>query len=190
MAGRPPFQPTDAMRELVADLAAACLPHDDIGQALRSVNGGAPLDPKTLRKHFRDELDHGAAMTRVRAQRRLFQLIDDGNLGAICFFLKCRAGWKESVRVENTGADGAPLPGPTFAATLYLPSKEQLKPLADVSIGSLAAELRLPTTDAEPRPRSSPHEPPRAVRHEPPEPEPPRRVAGAVSRYMYPDPRT
>ena len=178
------------MRELVGDLAAACLTHDDIGQALRSVNGGAPIDPKTLRKYFRDELDHGAAMTRVRAQRRLFELIDSGNLGAICFFLKCRAGWKESVRVENTGADGAPLPPQTFAATLYLPAKDATPPLAAVSIGSLAAEVRLPSKDPAPRPRSSPHEPPRAVRHEPPEPAPARRVAGVVQRYVYPDPRT
>ena len=178
------------MRELVADLAAACLPHDDIGQALRSVNGGAPLDPKTLRKHFRDELDHGAAMTRVRAQRRLFELIDAGNLGAICFFLKCRAGWRETMRVENTGPDGEPLPAPVFAATLYLPSKNTVPALADCAIGSLAAEVRLPTKDPEPRPRSAPPAPPRAPQQEPPEPEPPRRVAGAVSRYRYPDPRT
>ena len=114
------------MRELVADLAAACLTHDDIGQALRSANGGAPLDPKTLRKYFRDELDHGAAMTRVRAQRRLFQLIDEGNLGAICFFLKAKAGWREVQRVEQTGPDGAALPAAVsfVTASLYLPVKD------------------------------------------------------------------
>ena len=52
--------------------------------------------------------------------------VDAGNLGAICFFLKCRAGWRESMRIETTGPDGAPLNAPT--PVFYLPEKDALLP--------------------------------------------------------------
>lgn len=33
----------------------------------------------------------------------LFELVKDKNLGAICFYLKCRAGWSEKSSYESEG---------------------------------------------------------------------------------------
>ena len=51
---RKPFVVTDAMRERVRSLAGLGVPQVDIARIIRG-------DPKTLRKHFRDELDCGVA---------------------------------------------------------------------------------------------------------------------------------
>lgn len=45
-------------------------------------------------------------------EARLYQLIDKGELGAICFYLKTQArdrGYIEYSRVEHTGANGGPI---------------------------------------------------------------------------------
>jgi hypothetical protein len=85
------------------------------------------VDPKTLRKHCREELDFGAMDLLVNAVGQLgrmcvgapAQFDEAGNrireevlpqLGAICFLLKTRGkklGWSE--RLEVTGKDGAPV---------------------------------------------------------------------------------
>ena len=49
---RQKFAPTDAMRKKVRSLAADGVPHEVIA-------GVIECDPKTLRKHFRRELDRG-----------------------------------------------------------------------------------------------------------------------------------
>jgi hypothetical protein len=33
----------------------------------------------------------------------------EGDLGAMCFYLKTQAGWRETKRTELTGGDGEPL---------------------------------------------------------------------------------
>ena len=60
---RKPFIVTDAMRERVRSLAGLGVPQVDIARIIRG-------DPKTLRKHFRDELDRGVA--EASGDRRLF----------------------------------------------------------------------------------------------------------------------
>ena len=62
---RPRLKPTDEQRRLVKSLAAMGTPHTDIARkiGLRS--------PKTLRKHFRKELEMGAMEANYRvAQTR------------------------------------------------------------------------------------------------------------------------
>ena len=186
---RPPLRPTATQRQQVEQLANLGVTTEAIGHAIGEA--GAPLDPKTVRRHFRAELDRGAALCTVRVQRKLHELIDSGNPAAIFFYLKCREGWREVQRVETTGPDGAPLPAPVFAAQLYLPRKDELQPLANCAPGSLA-EVRLPTKDPEPAPRQAPRSSsrePLPAWHEPAA-EPPPRVAGAITRRPYDaDPR-
>lgn len=54
MAGRPEFKPTKEQREEVVILIAARVAEEDIAKRLG-------VDAKTLRKHFRDEIDTGFA---------------------------------------------------------------------------------------------------------------------------------
>jgi hypothetical protein len=115
--GRPAHQPSDAERRLVERLASICVAEDDIAQCLPR-----PIDPKTLRRHYRSELDRGRARGRARVLTKLHELIDQNVPSAIFFYLKAQCGWSEKQQVELSGKDGAPLTEAT--RVVILPSKD------------------------------------------------------------------
>ena len=92
--GRPAFKPTDEQREQVITMSSNGLPHIQI----------APLigcsSPKTLRKHFRDELDIGKIQANAKVAGALYQSALEGNVKAQTFWLKTVGGWQETGRVE------------------------------------------------------------------------------------------
>lgn len=47
--------------------------------------------------------------TIAKVGQTLVQMALQKNLGAICFFLKAQAGWRETVRQEIVGKDGGPI---------------------------------------------------------------------------------
>ncbi len=63
--GRPRFEPTDRMRGLVEGYASVGTPQPMIARVIG-------IDAKTLRKHFRDELDLSAARAIARVKQGLF----------------------------------------------------------------------------------------------------------------------
>ena len=85
---RAPFKPTDELRARVRQLAIVGLPQDEIATLAR-------CSPKTLRKHFRRELDEGVAEANALVAGFLFQAAKAGNVAAQIFWLKTRARWKE-----------------------------------------------------------------------------------------------
>ena len=105
------FEPSDEHRRTVRALAGFGIRQDDIAIHLG-------IDPKTLRRHFREELDRGVIEANAKVAQSLFHLATvDKNVSAAIFWLKARAGWREKVSVEHTGADGtAVLP----AAVIHL----------------------------------------------------------------------
>jgi hypothetical protein len=57
------------------------------------------IDPKTLRKHYRDELDTGSIKANSRMAENLYKkAMGDGpqSVTATIFWLKTRARWKET----------------------------------------------------------------------------------------------
>jgi hypothetical protein len=57
------------------------------------------IDPKTLRKHYRDELDTGQIKATAKVAESLFRkATTDGNqsVTAAIFWLKTRGGWRET----------------------------------------------------------------------------------------------
>lgn len=76
------------------------VPQDDIACML-------DIAPKTLREHFRRELDVGIAKANARIGQTLFQQATGGNTAAAIFWAKARMGWREKIGVEHSGADGA-----------------------------------------------------------------------------------
>jgi hypothetical protein len=62
--------------------------------------------PKTLRKHFRDDLDRGLAEANVTIADSLFAAAMAGNITAMIFWLKCRGGWRERAAADETGPAG------------------------------------------------------------------------------------
>ena len=63
------------------------------------------LDPKTLRKHYRSELDKGHIKATTKVAENLYRkAIGEGReaVTAAIFWLKTRAGWKETVVQESS----------------------------------------------------------------------------------------
>ena len=92
--GRPPFKPTDEQREQVITMSSHGVPHRQ----------QAPLigcsSPKTLRKHFRDDLNTGKIQANAKVAGALYQSALDGNVKAQSFWLKTVGGWQETGNVE------------------------------------------------------------------------------------------
>jgi hypothetical protein len=101
---RKTFPVTDAMRERVRRLAGVGVPQDDIAAIL-------DCDAKTLRKHFRIELNRGVAEANAAAASYLFAKVKEGNVTAQIFWMKTRAGWREGRAPED------PVPGAEAGST-------------------------------------------------------------------------
>ena len=92
------FVVNEALREKVSHLAGLGVPQDDIA----SIIGCAP---KTLRKHFRAELDRGAAEANAIISGCLFAAAKGGNTTAQIFWMKTRGGWRERQPADDRDAD-------------------------------------------------------------------------------------
>ncbi|WP_244408254.1 hypothetical protein [Roseomonas fluvialis] len=75
-------------------MAGFGVPHTDIATFLG-------IDAKTLRKHFREELDRGTTEANAKVAQSLFQMATQGkNVAAAIFWMKARAGWREKVEIK------------------------------------------------------------------------------------------
>lgn len=97
-------------------MAAAGIHHENIAKCL----GTSGIDPKTMRLHFRRELDISRDQITAVAMGKLFAAMNAGEAWAICFWMKCRADWSERQRHEVVGAPGAGgAPGPVLLEVRY-----------------------------------------------------------------------
>ena len=104
--GQPKYEPTEADRNTVKSMAATGFPQEQIATCL----GTYGIAPKTLRKHFARELATAEIKANVNVANRAYKMAVEGEPPAATFFwLKTRAGWKETSRVEHTGPDGRAL---------------------------------------------------------------------------------
>jgi hypothetical protein len=72
-SGRKPFEPAEALRRQVQTLAAFGVPQEDICRMAINPNTKKPIDIKTLRKYFRQELDVGASKATAKVVESLFR---------------------------------------------------------------------------------------------------------------------
>lgn len=95
---RPEYTPNDKDRSVVQTMAAYGISQGEIAAVIG-------CDDKTLRKHFREELDTAATQANARVASALFKkATGDGasSVAAAIFWLKARAGWSE-VKMEAGG---------------------------------------------------------------------------------------
>lgn len=98
--GRRAHIPDPAQRRQVETMAAYGIPETDISRVLN-------IDPKTLRKHYRDELDLGGTKANAQVAGFLFNAAKNGNVTAQIFWLKTRAKWRETpVELKHSGSIG------------------------------------------------------------------------------------
>ena len=99
------FEPSAAQRRVVGEMVSFGIPQPNIA----SVVG---VDAKTLRKYFSDEIENGTTRAITKVARSLFRTACGTGPGAITaaiFFLKTRAGWKETAVHEHGGIGGGPI---------------------------------------------------------------------------------
>jgi hypothetical protein len=82
-------RPDPALRRQVETMAAYGIPEADIALVVG-------IDPKTLRKHYRQELDLAQTKANAQVAGFLFNSARNGNVTAQIFWLKTRACWKEA----------------------------------------------------------------------------------------------
>ena len=104
---RPEHEPTPATRQLVQL-------HATIGTQQSVIADIIGIDAKTLRKHYRTELDHATAQANAAIGGALFNKAKGGDTAAMIFWMKTRAGWRETQVVDNTSSDGSMTPRPTI----------------------------------------------------------------------------
>ena len=95
-------QPTDESRRLVETSSGLGLPHEQIACLVG-------IDDKTLRKHYRAELDSGKAKANAQIAKTLFSKATAGDTASLIWWTKAQMRWSETVKQEVTGADGQPL---------------------------------------------------------------------------------
>jgi predicted transcriptional regulator len=71
------------------------------------------INPETLRKHYRRELDTGQIKGNAGMARRLYKAAEEGSVPAMIFWLKVRAGWSERTILDHSSSDGSMTPAPT-----------------------------------------------------------------------------
>ena len=99
---RPSYQATEKDRKMVKSMSAYGCRHEDIAKVLN-------ISPKTLRKHFRSELDLGTIEANSEVIKSLFKMATSGkNTAASIFWAKTRCGWREKPGEEPATPDTPP----------------------------------------------------------------------------------
>jgi hypothetical protein len=99
-------EPNDNTKKQVETSAGLGLPHEQIAALVG-------IDDKTLRKHYRTELDIGKAKASASIARSLYNKALGGDTTAMIWWTKAQMRWSETVKQELTGADGVELTGIT-----------------------------------------------------------------------------
>lgn len=103
MRTKPPHEPTPENRQLVQL-------HTTIGTTQEAVARILGIDAKTLRKHYRDELDLAKAKANATIGGALFNKAKGGDTAAMIFWMKTQAGWREKQDVNHVSEDGSMTP--------------------------------------------------------------------------------
>ena len=92
----PAHEPTEQTRAEVGALTSFGNTQEDIARYL-----GISVD--TLVKYYRSELDNAALKANAKVANKLFRKATEGDdLGAMTFWLKTRARWREKDKEDNT----------------------------------------------------------------------------------------
>jgi hypothetical protein len=93
---RKPHEPTDKDRKQVTLMAGIGLTHDQIAKIVG-------VSDETLRKYYGEELETAASKMNAQVAQNLFSIATSkapGSVAAACFWMKTRAGWKETIKAD------------------------------------------------------------------------------------------
>ena len=96
---RAAYQPTDKDREIVKAMASYGISQEDIGNVIG-------VSHTTLRKYFESEIATAAIQANAKVAETCYAMAVSGQHPAATFFwLKTRAGWRETDRQEHRFVD-------------------------------------------------------------------------------------
>ena len=124
MQTKPQHDPTPAQRQLVQL-------HATIGTQQSVIADIIGIDAKTLRKHYRTELDHASAQANATIGGALFNKAKSGDTTAMIFWMKTRAGWRERQEIDHTSSDGSMTPRVLDLSSLPAEALEAIVRAAD-----------------------------------------------------------
>ncbi len=78
------------------------------------------VDIKTLKKTCKREIKEGKRIFLARLEMKLSQKALAGDTVAMLFVMKCQKGWRETARLEMTGADGKPIEPPRLGISFEM----------------------------------------------------------------------
>tara|TARA_R110000868_G_scaffold62328_4_gene188447 strand:- start:3902 stop:4261 length:360 start_codon:yes stop_codon:yes gene_type:complete len=93
---RKSHEPTEKDRKQVMVMAGIGLTHDQIGKVLG-------ISDETLRKYYSQELDTAESLMNAQVAQNLFSIATSkgsGSVAAAIFWMKTRAGWRETIKAE------------------------------------------------------------------------------------------
>jgi hypothetical protein len=93
---RKPHEPTAKDRKQVMVMAGIGLTHDQIGKVLG-------ISDETLRKYYSQELDTAESLMNAQVAQNLSSIAtskQNGSVAAAIFWMKTRAGWRETIKAE------------------------------------------------------------------------------------------
>lgn len=93
-----PHEPTESTRLLVSNMIAYGIPQESVARCIN-------IDPKTLRKYYRDEIDTSSEKLIAEVGNYLIDKCRSGDTSSIVFFLKTRGKWSETNNVNNRYVD-------------------------------------------------------------------------------------
>ena len=93
MPNNTPHDPTKATRDTVSL-------HALVGTPQETIAGVLGIDAKTLRKYYREELDFALAKANATLGGTLYNKAKGGDTAALVFWLKTRAGFRETKNIE------------------------------------------------------------------------------------------
>lgn len=101
--GSPGFEPGPEQAAQVEKMTA-------LGMSVRDISAILRIEPKLLEKYYTYELETAAARVNDQVAKVALQMALCGSLPDMTkFWLKTRAGWKETKVTEVTGAGGGPI---------------------------------------------------------------------------------
>lgn len=100
--GRPAHAPTPELRQRVEGYVSCGVTHEQIRKLLN-------ISRPSLEKHYRTELDLGAAVANGRIAGKLYEKALSGDSACMFFWLKTRARWQEVPRYEHAGGPDKPI---------------------------------------------------------------------------------
>ncbi len=131
--GRPPHEPTYRQREQVEGLAALWVPQ-------RAIAAFLGISENTLRKHYPDELDRGAALGDIALGNCFRAKLEAGDTAAVIYATKIRFGWSERMKLEHSGPNGGPLQAEHYFAIPEDQRRQTLQALASRVLGAATVD--------------------------------------------------